>query len=149
MVLLSSFPAKDRPSPGASLAQLLDPGTDFKEHFLLQMLEIEQGKGNVLSRRFLYEIDIEKEREEYTNKICGRCNFFRNLGLYREISILRIRYYASALLYTYSAFIIGTLSNILRSVSLEAVPETGTGMQSIHSGTALKGKVVREARQSG
>lgn len=57
-----------------------------------------------------------------------------------------IGYYTSALVYNYFVFIVGTFSQIRRSGCLEAGPETGIWMQSAHGGTALKGKVVREAR---
>lgn len=59
------------------------------------------------------------------------CNCFRSLGMYREMSIVRITYYASALVYNYFALTAGAFSKISGSGSLEAVPEMGIWMQSI------------------
>ena len=56
----------------------------------------------------------------------------RNLGIYREISIFMIGDYTSALVYTYSAFILGTSSDISRSDILEAVSDTAMWMQVTH-----------------
>ena len=57
-----------------------------------------------------------------------------------------IRYYTSAIVYNYFACIVGTFSQIRKSSCLEAGPETGIWMPSVHGGTALKGKVVRDTR---
>lgn len=56
----------------------------------------------------------------------------RNLGIYREISIFMIGDYTSALVYTYSASILGTSSDISRSDFLEAVSDTAMWTQVTH-----------------
>lgn len=71
------------------------------------------------------------------------------MGIYREISVFRIRYYSSALVYTYSASISGTFSDISWSDSLKAVPGTGIWMQKIDGGNAVGREAVRQVGWSG